>query len=145
MYTGSESPAQKEEARQRFMRGEGAVLLLSLRSGAGMNGLQEVSSCIVFGELDWSPGVHEQCIGRLNRDGQASPVVAYFLVSEDGSDPVVAETIGLKREQIEGLRDPTLETAETLDVDSARAKRLAEAFLRQVHGMDVAHNDGDAA
>lgn len=132
MYTGTESPAQKEETRQAFMRGQSPVLILSLRSGAGMNGLQEVSSVIVFGELDWSPGVHEQCIGRLNRDGQKTPVVAYFLVSEDGSDPVVAETLGLKREQVEGIRNPTLDIVETIDTDGARAKRLAEVYLRQL-------------
>lgn len=132
LYTGTESAVQKESARQAFMRGASKVLILSLRSGAGMNGLQEVASVIVFGELDWSPGVHEQCIGRLNRDGQTSPVVAYFLVSEDGADPVIAETLGLKREQVEGIRDPTRDVLESLETDPGRAKRLAEVYLNQL-------------
>lgn len=143
MYTGTESPAEKERTREAFMRGDSPVLILSLRSGAGMNGLQEASSCIVFGELDWSPGVHEQCIGRLNRDGQKSPVVAYFLVSEDGADPVIAETLGLKREQVEGIRDPDRDVIETLESDPNRAKRLAEAYLKQL-GQPI-ERDEDAA
>jgi hypothetical protein len=36
-------------------------------------------SAIVFGELDWSPSVHEQAIGRLQRDGQTNKVVAKAL------------------------------------------------------------------
>src|SRR5690606_29473386 len=81
MYTGSESPAQKQNALDRFRKGDSQVFLMSLRAGAGLNGLQERCSVAVFAELDWSPGVHEQCIGRLARDGQSSPVLAYFLVA----------------------------------------------------------------
>lgn len=62
MYTGSESPKQKDEAIQRFMDRDARVLLISLRSGAGLDGLQHHTRTVVFGELDWSPGVHEQCL-----------------------------------------------------------------------------------
>lgn len=132
MYTGSETPQQKDEALRAFMRGETPVFILSLRSGAGINGLQEVCSCIVFGELDWSPGVHEQNIGRLNRDGQKNPVVAYFLVSDEGADPAITEALGLKRQQIEGIRNPTLDFLERLDASGQQAKRLATLYLKQV-------------
>ncbi|MGE0450867.1 MAG: SNF2-related protein [Vicinamibacterales bacterium] len=131
LYTGSETAVQKENAKMRFCVGDSQVLILSLRSGAGMNGLQEASSVIVFGELDWSPGVHEQCIGRLARDGQASAVVAYFLVADEGSDPVIAETLGIKREQVEGIRNPTEDFLEELQTDGAHAKRLARHYLEQ--------------
>lgn len=132
LYTGTESATQKEEAKQAFMKGDASILILSLRSGAGMNGLQEVSSCIVFGELDWSPGVHEQCIGRLNRDGQPNPVVAYFLVSTDGADPAIAEVLGLKRQQVEGIRNPTQDFLEQLDTSGEHVKRLATSYLKQI-------------
>ena len=85
LYTGTETPNEKLAGKAAFIRGDSQVLILSLRSGAGLDGLQSAASCIVFGELDWSPGVHEQCIGRLHRDGQGKSVVAYFLVAEDGS------------------------------------------------------------
>ncbi len=50
----------------------------------------------VFGELDWSPQVHEQAIGRLRRDGMADePPVAYFLNSTEGSDPAIMETLAV--------------------------------------------------
>lgn len=132
LYTGSETTAQKEKAKAAFLSGDARILVLSLRSGAGLDGLQAVCSAIVFGELDWSPGVHEQCIGRLHRDGQANPVVAYFLAAEDGADPAIAETLGLKREQVEGLRNPHAELLEQLETTGDHTRRLAELYLRQV-------------
>ncbi len=134
LYTGSETPAAKDRARQDFVDGEAKVFILSLRSGEGLNDLQKASSCIVFGELDWSPGVHEQCIGRLQRDGQANKVVAYFLVAEDGSDPTMVQVLGLKREQIEGIRDPAGAMVEKLETGGDRVKQLAASYLKKKGG-----------
>jgi superfamily II DNA or RNA helicase len=135
LYTGSESPTQKEESRQKFLKGESRVLIISLRSGAGLDGLQEKCRTVLFGELDWSPAVHEQCIGRIARDGQKEPVLAYFLMSASGSDPVVADVLGLKTEQIEGVRDPKQDLVTKLQTDGGHARRLAEEYLRQ-HGIE---------
>ncbi len=77
LYTGSESPTQKARASETFIHGDSRVLLMSLRSGSGLNGLQNVCSFGVFGELDWSPGVHEQCLDAatqiLTRRGFLGP------------------------------------------------------------------------
>lgn len=129
LFTGSESAAQKEEARRRFMAGETPVLIMSLRSGAGLDGLQHHGRTVVFGELDWSPGVHEQCIGRLHRDGQRQPVIAYFLVADSGCDPIIADVLGLKRAQIDGIVDPSGALVQKLDVGGDHVRKLAEAYL----------------
>ncbi len=130
MFTGSESPAQKEKAREAFVKGESRVLLMSLRAGAGLDGLQHVCRTVVFAELDWSPGVHEQAEGRVFRDGQADPVAVYYLVSDEGSDPVVSDVLGLKRDQIRGVRDPDAELVEKLDSNAREGiRRLAEKYL----------------
>lgn len=128
-FTGAESTPQKDAARKAFVEGDAKVLVMSLRAGAGLDGLQNVSRTVVFGELDWSPGVHEQCVGRIYRDGQGEPVVAYFLVAEVGSDPIVASVLGLKRNQSEGLRDPEGALVEDLTVDAGHIRRLAEGYL----------------
>lgn len=137
-YTGTENPKKKAASKESFICGDTDVLFMSLRSGAGLDGLQDVCSVAVFGELDWSPGVHEQCIGRIHRDGQDDPVVAYFLVADDGSDPTVAEVLGLKREQVEGIRDPEHQLVEKLDTSAAREriKRLAQDYAER-HGIEV--------
>lgn len=132
MYTGSESPVAKERSKNRFREDEDCrVLIMSLRSGAGVDGLQEVCKVGVFGELDWSPGIHDQCAGRLHRDGIDEPVVVYFLTCEFGSDPTVIETLGVKRGQAEPIRDPTVPVVANMDLQEDRIRRLAEAVIRQ--------------
>lgn len=135
MYTGSESPNQKQAAKDAFVSGASRVMLISLRAGAGIDGLQHVCSTPVFGELDWSPGVHEQCIGRVHRDGQTEPVMAYFLVSNEGSDPIVSDVLGVKREQIEGVRNPDDNLIERRDTGGNQLRQLAEKFLRDNNAL----------
>lgn len=127
-YTGEQSQPQKAEAKHRFVSRTDRVLLMSLRAGAGLDGLQSVCRTVVFAELDWSPGVHEQAIGRVHRDGQGEPVAAYYLTSEDGSDPVVIDVLGVKAGQVEGVRNPSVEQVVASQVDPERMKRLAEKY-----------------
>lgn len=136
MYTGSESPAQKEWAKQEFLSGRSKVMIISLRAGAGMDGLQEVAHVCVFGELDWSPGVHEQCEGRLHRDGQDESVTSYYLLADEGSDPVISDMLGVKRQQIEGIRDPNQALVTQLQIDPDHIKKLAEKYLND-HGIPI--------
>jgi len=131
LYTGSESPVQKEESRKAFIEKRAQVLIMSLRSGAGLDGLQGHTHTVVIGELDWSPGVLEQCIGRVHRDGQDESVVCYYLLSDEGSDPVISDVLGIKRQQIEGVRNPDAELVEQLQTDDDHIKRLAESYLKR--------------
>lgn len=131
LYTGSESVPQKEAARKAFVEGDSKILLMSLRSGAGLDGLQKVCSTVVIGELDWSPGVIEQCIGRVDRDEQDTPVMAYFAISNEGSDPVIMDSLGVKRGQIEGVRDPNGELILDVPMNENKIQQLAEAVLRK--------------
>lgn len=131
MYTGTESPAAKEAARKAFMEGDARILIMSLRSGAGLDGLQRVCHIAVYGELDWSPAVHIQCTGRVARDGVDESVVAYYLIAREGSDPTVAHVLGVKRQQLEGVIDPDAELVEQLQVDEDHIKKLARAFLER--------------
>lgn len=144
-YTGKESPQKKDIARACFIGGadleraqkfdhtltETNVLVMSLRAGAGLDGLQHVCSTIVFGELDWSPGVHEQDEGRVYRDGQRLPVIAYYMIADEGSDPVVLDALNLKTEQSEGIRNLNADVAKLKGADPDQIKNLARAFLRK--------------
>jgi SNF2 family DNA or RNA helicase len=128
-YTGSESPAAKDRAIQDFTSGYTNLLIMSLRSGAGVDGLQHRCATLVFGELDWAPGAMDQCVGRLHRDGQQRPVAAYYLTAADGCDPYMIDVLGVKREQMEGVRDPDAELVEALEVDPDHVRKLAEGYL----------------
>jgi hypothetical protein len=67
----------------------------------------------------------------VDRFGQTSPVFVYFLLSTEGTDPVVADVLGIKRGQSEGIRDPDGEVLEELEVDPHRVRRLAEEWMRR--------------
>jgi len=130
LYTGSESPAQKDASVREFMEGRSQVMIMSLRSGTGLDCLQERCSTVVFGELDWSPKVHEQLIGRLNRDGQTGAVMAVYLTSEAGSDPAMIDLLGVKAHQAQGVVAPHL-AAQPVHADPRRIKALARSYLAQ--------------
>ncbi len=130
MYTGTESPAQKEKAKLAFINGETNLFIISLRSGIGLDGLQKRCNTVVVGELDWSPKVHDQLIGRVDRDGQDDQVTAIFCVSESGSDPLIIDMLGLKASQSANIIDP-LESVTAQYSDESRLKLLAESYLKK--------------
>lgn len=132
MYTGSETAKQKAATEDRFINDPNCrVLCMSLRSGAGVDGLQKVCSVAVFGELDWTPAVHDQAIGRFRRDGmdETKPVVAYFLESEEGSDPILMQTLGIKRNQAEPIISPDGKLLQNTEADVHRGRALAKQIL----------------
>lgn len=128
LYTGSENPAAKKFSVEQFTEGRSRVFILSLRSGAGLDGLQHYCQDTVIGEFDWSPQVHHQIFGRTRRPGQLGQVNGHFLFTDEGSDPVLIETLGLKSDQSRGINTPG-EAPKLLQSDESRIKRLAKFVL----------------
>ncbi|MFZ4807498.1 MAG: SNF2-related protein [Hyphomicrobiaceae bacterium] len=128
LYTGTESVRQKNEAKDHFTSGVTNLMIMSLRSGAGLDGLQQRCSTIVFGELDWSPQVHAQCIARLDRPGQTRQVDAIYLHADGGSDPSMIGVLGVKASQSAGIVDPLAAATEQVS-DTSRIRQLAAAYL----------------
>lgn len=132
MYTGQETEAQKDEARRKFVSGEAKVFIISNRAGAGLDGLQFVCRTVVVGELDWSPQVIQQLIGRIHRDGQTDPVMAYILVTDQGSDPTITDALGVKEAQSHYMLNPDATgVPEFTGVSSDHIRRLAEDVLKR--------------
>lgn len=127
--TGRESTTQKEEAAARFMEGKTNLCVISLRAASGLN-LQR-ASCVVFGELDWSPAVHSQAEDRAHRMGQKDSILCYYLVAPQGSDRDMQDALGLKVSQFVALMgDQTPELSSVQDAQKA-AKAHIEAMLKQ--------------
>ena len=78
--------------------------------------------------------VHEQCLGRIDRDGQQHSVMAHYLESQDGSDPIVIDALGVKRQQSEGVRNPGGPLVERADLGEDGFRRAAREFL-QLRGV----------
>ena len=127
--TGRESTTQKEEAVARFMEGKTNLCVISLRAASGLN-LQR-ASCVVFGELDWSPAIHSQAEDRAHRMGQKDSILCYYLVAPQGSDRDMQDALGLKVSQFVALMgDQTPELSSVQDAQKA-AKAHIEAMLKQ--------------
>jgi hypothetical protein len=58
--------------------------------------------------------------------------MAYFLVTDSGSDPIIVDINHLKRSQIDGVRDADSELLEALQVDVDIIPMLAQRYLKQV-------------
>lgn len=145
-YTGAETLKEKLASVERFKSGDAHVLMMSLRAGAGLDGLQHVCRTVVTAELDWSPKVHEQNVGRVNRDGQPDPVMHYMLVADEGSDPVIADVLGIKEAQARGINDPyDKSVAHLVGSSDDHVRKLAENVLRRLaakgHTIDAQSKD----
>jgi SNF2 family DNA or RNA helicase len=137
MYTGSETARQKDKMRDAFVRGDSNLLIISLRSGSGLDGLQERCHTALIGELDWSPQVHHQLVGRLRRPGQKHQVDAIFLHADGGCDPLVLQVCGLKASQQRGIVDPE-RGVEEVHSDESRIKALAQLYLDKTAAREKA-------
>ena len=129
-YTGSENPNKKNKSKEDFINGTVRLMIMSLRSGAGTDGLQNVCDTVVFGELDYSPGVHKQVIERLYRPGQQKQVTAFFLIADFLSDPVIVDLLGLKSSQADSIINPFSDNVSEQYSDTSRMKMLAEKILK---------------
>lgn len=133
MFTGTESPKEKDEAVRKFLEDDSCmVFIISLRSGAGLDGLQRVSRSVVFGELDWSPHVMDQVLKRVDRDGQMHHPQGFYLAITDGSDPFIMSILNAKRSQHDGLiegQDAEASIIEGSARDPERIREMAKAYL----------------
>lgn len=134
MSTGSESKGQKELSKKEFIEADADVFVLSLRGGAGIDGLQKVCNTMVIAELDWSPNMMEQIVGRLDRIGQNKFGNAYILITNYGLDPMMMGVLGIKKSQHLGIVEGNSTKAKVFIGGSEskttdRMKEAARAFL----------------
>lgn len=74
-------------------------------AGVGLDGLQGVSSTVVFVESSWVPTEIEQAVSRLDRMGQKNAVLAQFLVTEGSIEENILVTAVEKLKTIEHIVD----------------------------------------
>lgn len=130
-YHGKVNTKTKDENIQKFMNGESNLLIMSLRSGEGLNGLEEVCDNMLFGELDFSPSVHKQIKGRIARGDKSNPINAIFVVTNYGSDPIIQDILALKSSQSDSIFDKPFSVESNVVIDNSRIKQLAKAVLEK--------------
>jgi SNF2 family DNA or RNA helicase len=137
--TGRETAAEKDEAVRAFQTGKTRLCCISLRAAAGLN-LQQ-ATCVVFGELDWSPAVHSQAEDRAHRIGQEDSLLCYYLVSPRGSDADIQEALGLKISQFMGLMGEAPAPLAIQQSQANAARRHVERLMARL--MGVSRDDAD--
>lgn len=140
VLTGRETEKQKEAALRRFCEGRTPVALLSLRTAAGLDGLQERATCAVMAELDWAPAVHGQCETRIARVGAPDELVevpSYYCVSDTGYDQVMMDVLGLKSAQFHGIVGDEPETAEERRAQGEAVARRVMTLVARLAGVSV--------
>ena len=125
--TGRETAARKEDAADRFMTGKTDLCVVSMRAASGLN-LQR-ATCVVFGELDWSPAVHAQAEDRAHRMGQKDSLLCYYLVAPRGSDQDMQEALGLKVSQFQLLMGDQAESQAHVQAGANYARQHVEKLL----------------
>ena len=63
------------------------------------------AQCVVFAEMNWTPGIMIQAEDRAHRIGQASSVTCYYLYGEDTIDSLIYPRLRLKSEVIATVVD----------------------------------------
>lgn len=132
--TGRETADAKAKAVARFMGGKTDLLCISLRAASGLN-LQR-ATCVVFGELDWSPAVHSQAEDRAHRIGQQDSLLCYYLVSPQGSDATMQEALGLKVSQFVGLMGDRVQTQAEAEAAANQARTHVEKLAAALLGKE---------
>jgi len=85
--TGDDSSLSKNRKILDFIEGTGEVLILQIdAAGTGIDGLQDVCRHAVFAEISYVPGVNQQAMGRIHRNGQKHKSIFDFLVVEGSID-----------------------------------------------------------
>lgn len=134
--TGKQSQKQKDEAIHSFVKGETDLVILSLRSAAGIDGFQYRATCCVFAELDWSPAIHSQSETRIARIGVSSDVKevpSYYCVSRSGFDEIILDVLGVKTGQFIGLMGDDPEDYEEKKASEERAQSRIKLLIAKLN------------
>ncbi|MBQ3574074.1 MAG: DEAD/DEAH box helicase [Clostridia bacterium] len=140
--TGRETETQKAQAADAFMQDKTNLLCISLRSASGLN-LQK-ATCIVFGELDWSPAVHSQAEDRAHRIGQEDSLLCYYLVSPKGSDRDMQDSLGLKVSQFVSLMGDEVPDEQELEMQQTYARDRIRRLVERLSDENEQNNKPQA-
>ena len=133
IYSGEQSPGERDETLSAFERAEGSrALLVSLRAGGvGLN-IPSADLVVLFDRW-WNPAVEAQAVNRAHRLGRSTPLhVVRFLVRdsiEERIDDILAAKQQLFEEYIEAIDVPDIPALTRNDL---------------IRALGVSHYDTDA-
>lgn len=137
IITGDASHKQRDLIIQTARKTKQTVVATLDSCGVGVDGLQYVTSNVIYHALDYVPIKTTQSLARIDRLGQTEPVTATFVVMRESADDLVMSTIIDKLDQwmkVMGRDDNTairdmLVDGKSLDLMEEKAlKAMYDAF-----------------
>jgi len=136
VLTGRQTEKQKDDNLRRFVNGDTPMVLLSLRSTAGLDGLQHRGTMCINAELDWSPAIHSQCETRLGRIGvneMIAEIPSLYCVARSGYDETMLDVLGLKAGQFVGIMGDEPESHEEEKQQEQRVKGRIRELVKKLN------------
>jgi hypothetical protein len=91
---GTQTPAQKQDAIDRFQAKDSAArVLVGSITAANVGITLHAAHEVIIAELPWTYAAQEQAIDRLHRIGQYSPVTAWRIIASGTMDDQIASLI----------------------------------------------------
>ncbi len=100
---GGMSAEEKQKSIDAFQKDVDTKVFVGNIRAAGVGLTLTASSTVVFAELDFTPGVMEQCEDRAHRIGQKHSVNVFRLVLKDSLDSYLLEMLKAKSDISEEL------------------------------------------
>ena len=128
--TSHATPDERTAYKLKFARGGADYLCLTHGvGGSAIDGLQHAASDLFLLDRPWTPGDCEQVEGRLDRDGQTTPVMSFWTqwgVADFKFDPILDE----KADRIDMVIDGALQgLPRAVSLDSF-ASQLAQEIIK---------------
>lgn len=101
---GGQGKTSIEDHKERFQSGESKLMIVSISAGKEGHTLTAASD-VLFVEMGWNPGTHDQAEDRCHRIGQKDSVTAWWLVCQMTHDEDTYELIEEKRKVINAVHD----------------------------------------
>jgi SWI/SNF-related matrix-associated actin-dependent regulator of chromatin subfamily A-like protein 1 len=103
--TGESSAKLKHSLVKQFMTDDKCRVFIGQIEaiGTGVDGLQGVARHAVFAEISYVPGINQQAMGRLHRNGQKQKTIFDFITVRDSLDENIIEKNLFKSEVVQKL------------------------------------------
>lgn len=141
-----ETPKAERVAIIALAAKEQATIVATIGStGVGVDGLQHVTSNIIFHSLSHSPKEHLQTESRAHRIGQENPVIITYIVMQDSADEMVISILDAKSKQDEDKQNSSTEEKgifANLKMDDALMRGVLDEWVK--NATDEISNDSNS-
>lgn len=143
MITGDTSKAERETILVNAAREKASIVATIDSIGVGVDGLQHVSSDVIFHTLSPKPKLHLQAESRLFRIGAKNAVTCTYVVMTDSADELVISLLLNKSQQDtdKSGEQETVEPFKNLNIDDELMRKTLDEWVKNAtddinEGMD---------